>query len=344
MRAFEGYQRGINLGGWLSQCVSRDKVHFDTFITEKDIQTIADWGLDHVRLPLDYDIVCDEEGNCIEEGFKYIDNCIDWCKKHGLRLILDLHKTKGYMFDEAEVQNPDLFFCDESLQTYFYQLWDVLAKRYGGDYEFVALELLNEVVNPKYTAKWNQIANQTIKRIRAIAPESYLIVGGTCNNGALTVSAIDVDLDDKIIYTFHCYEPMAFTHQKAPWVQGMTDDFDVQYPTSIAELRRKSEVVGKAQVGAIYDSLFDGADGKLFEVLFADALQFAEAKNVPLYCGEYGVLERAPLDGTLNWYREIHDVFEKYAIGRAAWNYKEKDFGIVDTHYSSIQKELVSLL
>ena len=50
MRKFEGFQRGVNLGGWVSQCVSRDKEHFDTFITKKDIEQIAGWGLDHVRL------------------------------------------------------------------------------------------------------------------------------------------------------------------------------------------------------------------------------------------------------------------------------------------------------
>ena len=40
MRRFEGYQKGINLGGWLSQCVSYSKEHFDGFITKKDIENI----------------------------------------------------------------------------------------------------------------------------------------------------------------------------------------------------------------------------------------------------------------------------------------------------------------
>ena len=41
MRAFEGYQKGVNLGGWLSQCVSTEQVHFDTFIQETDIEKIS---------------------------------------------------------------------------------------------------------------------------------------------------------------------------------------------------------------------------------------------------------------------------------------------------------------
>ena len=50
MRTFDGYEKGVDLGGWISQCVSYDKAHFDNFITEKDIQLIASWGLDHVRV------------------------------------------------------------------------------------------------------------------------------------------------------------------------------------------------------------------------------------------------------------------------------------------------------
>lgn len=48
MNEWIGYSRGVNLGGWLSQCPYQ-QAHYDTFITEKDIETIASWGLDHVR-------------------------------------------------------------------------------------------------------------------------------------------------------------------------------------------------------------------------------------------------------------------------------------------------------
>ena len=61
MKQLTGFQRGINLGGWLSQCTPT-KEHYDTFITEQDLRTIASWGLDHVRLPIDYVLVEQEDG------------------------------------------------------------------------------------------------------------------------------------------------------------------------------------------------------------------------------------------------------------------------------------------
>ena len=56
MRKFDGYLRGVNLGGWLSQCVAYTEEHFNGFITEEDIKTIASFGLDHIRVPVDYDV------------------------------------------------------------------------------------------------------------------------------------------------------------------------------------------------------------------------------------------------------------------------------------------------
>ena len=80
MRVFEGFQKGINLGGWLSQCVAYTEEHFDTFIVEDDIKRIAGWGMDHVRLPVDYDVVETEDGEIKEKGMAHIEDCIKWCR------------------------------------------------------------------------------------------------------------------------------------------------------------------------------------------------------------------------------------------------------------------------
>ena len=52
MKRFDGFMHGVNLGGWFSQCnYSEDR--YNNFIKENDIKTISEWGLDHVRLPVD---------------------------------------------------------------------------------------------------------------------------------------------------------------------------------------------------------------------------------------------------------------------------------------------------
>ena len=43
----------------------------------------------------------------------------------------------------------------------------------------------------------------------------------------------------------------------------------------------------------------------------AIAIQVAEKYNVPLYCGEYGVIDHATPEDTVKWYRDIHAALDK---------------------------------
>jgi len=79
MKRFDGFMFGANLGGWLSQFDEDTKEHFDSFITEKDIVRIKEAGFDHVRVPVDYVVIEDEQGEPIESGYEYLENCVEWC-------------------------------------------------------------------------------------------------------------------------------------------------------------------------------------------------------------------------------------------------------------------------
>ena len=82
----------------------------------------------------------------------------------------------------------------------------------------------------------------------------------------------------------------------------------------------------------------------MFARMFAGAVQLAEERNVPLYCGEYGVIDRADNESLLAWYEGIHAAFEQYGIGRAAWSYRRMDYGITDPCRAEIAEKLVALL
>ena len=47
---------------------------------------------------------------------------------------------------------------------------------------------------------------------------------------------------------------------------------------------------------------------------------------------------------TLRWYQMAGETFNKYGIGRAAWTYREKDFGLDDEHMAGVLKELLRYL
>ena len=109
---------GINLGGYLSQC-EHTRNHYESFITEQDIITIASWGFDHVRVPVDYILLEDEDGNEKKEGFEILERLTVWCEKNGLNMIIDLHKTCGYDFSKAGTRGSNCLFSSERLQKRF---------------------------------------------------------------------------------------------------------------------------------------------------------------------------------------------------------------------------------
>lgn len=330
MKKFDGYQRGVNLGGWISQCVEYTKEHFDTFITEEDIIKIKNLGFDHVRVPIDVDIIEDEDGNEKPEGFKYIENVIGWSRNNNLKVILDLHKAHGFMFDTKEVADPDKFFTDDKLQDMFINTWRKLMSHFGKDKDIVAFELLNEVVNPDFAKKWNEIARRAMETIREYEKDAYILVGGVCHNNVNSVPMLDAPMDEYIVYNFHCYEPLCFTHQHAHWVENI--DYDLPYPAPIEVYKEKSMLLKQAHAGAIFSSGLKEVGTGFFEKLFEDAIAYADKMNVPLYCGEYGVIDKAAPDDSLRWLNDISEVFENHSIGRAIWNYKQKDFGITELY------------
>lgn len=209
MRRLEGYQKGVNLGGWLSQG-SLTKEHLDTFITEKDIERIASWGADHVRLPLDYENVETEDGTDIEAGYRYIENCVSWCRKYHLNMVLDLHKTYGYIFDNQDYSKD--FFHSRKQQERFLNLWRKLIKRFAKDADIIMFELLNEVVSFDVVDEWNDLSSRAVKIIRETAPSAKILYGGVGYNAVTSIKKLLPPADENIVYNFHCYEPLIFTH------------------------------------------------------------------------------------------------------------------------------------
>ena len=187
MRKFEGFQKGVNLGGWISQFRKYDKAHFDSYITEEDIRNIKEFGFDHVRCPVDYIVLEDEVGNVREDGFSYLEMCRQWCEKYGLNMIIDLHECYGYSFDPMKKDDKKQFFYNEKDQERFLKLWEQIAVRFAKYSSSVAFEPLNEVVMYEVADAWNKLLCKYVERMRALAPDTYLVIGVVCYNSVRTL-------------------------------------------------------------------------------------------------------------------------------------------------------------
>lgn len=342
MKEFKGFQRGVDLGGWLSQS-NYEKNHIETFIGEDDIELIKSWGADHVRLPFDFNIILDDNGEVKSDAFTYLDRCVEWCMKRDMHIVLDLHKTMGFSFDKGECETG--FFDNARYQDIFVNMWVELAKHYACFEDSVAFELLNEITDMQFAQPWNAIARRTVAEIRKHAPANYILIGGIFNNSIFGLTLLDKPYDDRIVYNFHYYNPLIFTHQKAYWIDNMPADFEISYPGSAEEYyNRATGILDPGLVEPYKNYPGDVIDIKFMEWEFKQAIEISEKLDVPLYCGEYGVIDAAPDADTLRWHEDIHSLFELYGISRAMWNFRGKDFGITDEKRKAVSKYLTELL
>jgi hypothetical protein len=341
------YYSGLNLGGWISQYKEYDHEHFKTFITAPDIRRIADWGFDHVRLPVDYPVLEDDAAPGVykESGLAYVDACIEWCKANGLGVVLDLHHAPGYSFTQTLEGQPAGFplFDDPAQSQRFIDLWVMLATRYKGEGQGVVLELLNEIVLPDVTP-WNTLAARAVQSIRQVAPASPIMIGGNYYNSASELANIALVDDPHIVYTFHYYEPLLFTHQKAYWSRVNRDhNTTVEYPGSVPGLGELFE--RKPEYRSMHERfLTQYMDQALLREYLQPVVDFIEKTGHTPYCGEYGVYELAPMPSRLNWYRDFLALLNESGVGRAAWSYKGMGFGLVDTAGKVISDELLRVV
>ena len=332
--------RGINLGGFLSQCC-HEEAHYDEFIKKEDIQQIQKWGFDHVRLPVDYNVIESDEGIAKKNGYQRIQQVVDWCRECELNLILDLHKAYGYDFNDAGDEERNNLFSSEALQKRFVDLWIEIVKRFGRE-KHIAFELLNEVVEKENADAWNKLIKATVSEIRKVNATAPIIYGGIQWNSVKTLKLLEIPDDKNIIFTFHFYEPLLFTHQKAYWVAAMDPKQTISYPESMEYYQEKSKVLGfQGEVVRLAESKEMGVP--FIEEMIQEAIDAAANAGVSLYCGEFGVINQAPVEDTLRWFTDVNTVFEKYNIGCAVWSYKEMDFGLTEVHYDAIREELLNL-
>lgn len=312
-----GFYRGVNLGGWLSQCDYSEE-RLSSFITEDDFRQIAAWGFDHVRIPIDYNVIQNPDGSMKEEGLRRIDGALALCEQYGLGAVLDLHKTQGFSFDAGEKEAG--FFENEAYQERFYAIWTCLARRCGQRHGRLMFELLNEVTEERFLLAWKRISRECVRRIREDAPEIPILLGSYQWNSARTLPALDAPYDSRVLYNFHFYEPHAFTHQGAYWE---------------APFRDVSERFTYAESGASQD---------YFEDFLAPALEKAAREGSELYCGEYGVIDIVPPEEALKWFEDLHAVFARHGIACALWSWKQMDFGLSDARMDAVRERLLPLV
>lgn len=316
MKPLHGYMTGINIGGWISEYHNKGQEHWDSTILEKDIKFISEKGFDHIRLPVDYFFFESDENPGVynEERLSYVDRTLEWCTQYGLNLIIDLHRAPGFYYGDGDLN--DLFTNKEKWKR-FVDIWKMFSARYQEEGDNLIFELLNEMIWEN-SDLWNELWRETVAEIHKISPNRRVIIGGNYSGSINELKTLYFDPDERLIYTFHFYEPFMFTHQRAGWIEATRN-----YRTPVEYPFVPSEHAGYygGELHSDYHG-WDLADIKWVENLMMPALDFAKKTGKTIYCGEFGVLNYGDLDSTVRWLNDMIDILTSRGIGRAVWNYR----------------------
>jgi len=228
----------------------------------------------------------------LETGYlNRLDTMVNAALDAGLTVILDEH--------DYNYCSKDTWGCRQKLNAF----WAQVAVRYKDAPNRLIFEIMNEPHQDFTPEMWNDQIKQTLPIIRAYNPVRNVIIGPGSWNSLSFLDKLELPVTDRhIIVTFHDYAPMEFTHQGSPWVP--------QYKLT----------------GQTWGSPADLAQlAKDFDTVKA----WSDKWNRPIYLGEFGAFETAPMESRIRYTDAMARAAEKRGFAWAYWQF-DKDFIVYD--------------
>lgn len=209
--------RGVCFGNEVWNYIEQPYGHHN----EDDFKRVSDLGMNVVRFYLNYKTFEDDNTPYVykESGWKWLDQNIEWAKKNNVHLILNMHVPQGGFQSQGEGIK---LWEDKNLQSRFTKLWKAIANRYSKEPIIAGYDLLNEPGVTESKEQWQALAQKTVNSIRTV-DKNHAIIIERVNSIAKSWTAIDDDFnffkidDNNIVYTFHFYDPIEYTHQNTAW-------------------------------------------------------------------------------------------------------------------------------
>jgi len=188
----------------------------ENHVTKKDIDSLAKWGYNSVRLPMHYNLftlpIEDEpvlgENTWLDKGFTMTDNLLQWCEENNMYLILDLHGAPGGQGTNAAISDYDeskpSLWQDSFNKSKTVALWRKLADRYKDEEWIGGYDLLNEVNGDHVTgSQLKDFYIEITNAIREVDTKHILFIEG--HDWANNFTGITPAWDDNMVYSFHKY-------------------------------------------------------------------------------------------------------------------------------------------
>jgi aryl-phospho-beta-D-glucosidase BglC (GH1 family) len=248
--------RGVGLGGWMLQepymlklsgvAVAQHDIKrkitdligeadtrkfydawLDNHCTKADIDSLAAWGFNSVRLPMHFNLFTlpvEEEpvkgkNTWLSRGFALTDSLLRWCAANHIYLILDLHAAPGGQGNDNAISDRDpalpSLWQSEANKEKTIALWQNLATRYAKEEWIGGYDVINEpnwgftdATDKNGCAEKDNVPLKALLKdittaIRKVDKQHIIFIEGNCwgNN----YSGLFPLWDDNMVVSFHKY-------------------------------------------------------------------------------------------------------------------------------------------
>jgi endoglucanase len=296
------FERGMNISNWLEAPWQPDWPT-ETGYNKADLQLMKDAGIKSLRLPINFAEISDSlypyDVDTAHVLFQRIDSVIKWADELNMNLIIDNHH--GW-----ELTNENW----RSYKDRFAKLWATVAKRYQSlDPEHYFFELLNEPpIAFNELDSLNLLFTTAIDSIRNYTTAHSIIVSPNLGSWGMAFDLYRPLEDTNLIYTWHCYDPIDFTHQGFSW--GTPYPAGNPFPN----------------VNSFYEQfLYTGLQR---------VIHWKDSFDMPLFLGEFGVSEHADADSRCRWVELVTHTTDSMDIPWFYWDWRW-DFSMLNGHVVS---------
>lgn len=197
------------------------------FIQQADIDSMAAWGFNAIRLPMHYNLFTlpvEKEpvagrNTWLPEGFQLVDSLLNWCSKAHIYLILDLHAAPGGQGNDLPISDRDpglpSLWQSGANQDKTIALWEKLAHRYKDEPYIGGYDLLNETnwgfedtadirgTNEQHNVQLWRLLEKITAGIRKHDQRHMIILEG--NGFANNYRGLERLWDNNMVLSFHKY-------------------------------------------------------------------------------------------------------------------------------------------
>jgi len=317
--------RGINLSFWFA---NRDnpKIEPRLFWPDRsDLAQLRSIGFRHVRIPLERAWIADpRDPSKIDPAHAdEFARAVELVAANQLLAVVTLTTT---------TDDLDRMLTDKPWRDTVAALWWSLARQLSA--RVPADKLVFEVINEPATenAAASVALMQTLAgAVRDAAPRHTIVVAGHKYSSVDELVTLKPFLDTNLVYSFHFYEPMNFTHQGAWWGWPMWAKLrGLPYPSTEALVAPLlASLDADAQPHARYYGQQEWNRGKLAAILDKVA-QWQAQNGVPAWCSEFGAVKTNTAPASRQaWLRDTRTLLEQRRIPWTHFDFSQH-MGIVD--------------